>query len=293
MAKQKRALGRGLNSILGDSALPKREAAIDEIPIKQIEINPFQPRTEFDQTALNELADSIKVHGIIQPLTLRKLGNNKYQLIAGERRLRASQIAELTKVPAYIRTANDEQMLEMALIENIQREDLNPIEVALSYQRMIEELGLKQRELGDKVGKSREAVTNSLRFLKLPSEIQAGLREGKISSGHAKVLTGVKETTKQISLYQQIISENLSVRNTEEAKKSWELLKDRPLGQPIEKGKSLPSTNQIHLNEVKKQLEEKFANKVILNQKPNESGEIRIQFNSTEDLNRILEIMDM
>src|SRR5690606_4499484 len=190
--------------------------SVNPIRVEDIEVNPFQPRTEFDTSALEELAESIKLQGLIQPITVRRMSENSYQLISGERRLRASRLAGLTEIPAYVRTANDQQMLEMALIENIQRENLNAIEVALSFQRMIDECDLKQEELGDRVSKSRSTVTNYLRLLKLPPSIQASIRDGKISMGHARALVNVAEVEMQLFIHQEIIKKGLSVRKVEE-----------------------------------------------------------------------------
>src|ERR1700759_2730744 len=228
-AEKRNALGKGLSALLNDSVnvLPNKNEAIsgseinpmgsvNEIKISEIEVNPFQPRTDFDQEALAELSDSIKLQGLIQPITVRRVTAHKYQLISGERRLRASKLAGLTEIPAYVRTANDQQMLEMALIENIQRENLNAIEVALSFQRMIDECHLKQEELGDRVSKNRSTVTNYLRLLRLPPVVQAGIRDEQISMGHAKALLSVDDPTKQIFYYQHIIKQGLSVRMTEE-----------------------------------------------------------------------------
>jgi ParB family chromosome partitioning protein len=294
-ARKRKGLGRGLESILPTN-LPSDKPEVQEatninlIPVSQIETNPYQPRSEFDQQALEELADSIKEQGIIQPLTVRKLAAKQYQLIAGERRLRASKIAGLKEVPAYIRTANDEQMLEMALIENIQREDLNPIEIAISYQRMIDELGLKQSQLGDKVGKNRASVSNYLRLLKLPPKIKNGLKSKLISFGHGRTLIAVKDPIKQEDLYNEVLVNQLSVRQLE------------TLIQEIEKNEAkskIPAkkeeitTEQIQLRRVSDQLTAKFGNKVKLNQGKTGQGEIRITFNSTKDLNRILEIIDL
>lgn len=189
----------------------------DLIDIHTIETNPFQPRTHFDQEALAELADSIRVQGIIQPITVRQLSANQYQLISGERRLQASKLAGLTHVPAYVRKANDQQMLEMALIENIQRENLNALEIALSYQRLLAECNLKQEELGDRVGKKRATVNNYLRLLKLPPEIQAGIRDGQVSMGHARALVNVEFIEDQLYIYNKIVREQWSVRQAEEA----------------------------------------------------------------------------
>src|SRR5665213_3586207 len=230
MSTEKRnALGRGLSALLNDSENVytnksnisheteiARPGSVNEIKLDEIEVNPFQPRTDFDQEALLELAGSIKSQSLIQPITVRRLNSHSYQLISGERRLRASRLAGLTHVPAYVRTANDQQMLEMALIENIQRENLNAIEVALSFQRMIEECSLKQEELGERVSKNRSTVTNYLRLLRLPPSIQASIRDGQISMGHAKALITIEDPSKQIFIHQHIIRQGLSVRKTEE-----------------------------------------------------------------------------
>jgi ParB family transcriptional regulator, chromosome partitioning protein len=232
MNNKKRALGRGLSALLenpetdittrngGDSnehvASKPVAGGIAEIEIAQIETNPFQPRTHFEQEALIELADSIRIHGIIQPITVRKMGYDKYQLISGERRFRASQIAGLVKVPAYVRIANDQAMLEMALLENIQREDLNAIEVALSYKRLIDECSLTQEQVSEKMSKQRSTVTNYLRLLKLPAEIQKGIVDKEISMGHARALINIDDKDRQIEIYREVVQNNLSVRQTEE-----------------------------------------------------------------------------
>jgi ParB family chromosome partitioning protein len=230
---KKKALGRGLSALLSDNspedkldvdiqspAVPQTPAqpvsGIAEIPIEQIEVNPFQPRTHFDQEALQELSESIKVHGIIQPITVRRLTTNQYQLISGERRFQASRLAGLKTIPAYIRSANDQQMLEMALIENIQRENLNAIEIALSYQRLISECSLKQDELGERVGKNRATVTNYLRLLRLPPDIQIAVRDNKLSMGHARAIINVENPDKQLYIFKKTLSEDLSVRKVEE-----------------------------------------------------------------------------
>jgi len=294
--KRKGGLGRGLSAILPENVEDPQADPIEiatgigEIAIDQIEMtNPFQPRQEFDQEALEELADSIRRHGIIQPLTVRRLETNRYQLIAGERRMRAAKLAGMTFVPAHIRKANDEQLLEMALIENIQREDLNPIEIASTYRRMIDELGLKQEELGDKVGKKRTTVTNYLRLLKLPMEILAAIKEGEISMGHAKALMGIENSRQQLQLFNEIIEKGLSVRQVEKLA--------RIIKQPVEaqsnNDKKPASPHEIQMNYVSKQLESKFGNKVKLKQNATGKGEISIPFYSNEDLNRILEILDL
>ena len=221
---KKRGLGRGLDAILQSPETDITSAdisgnyvagAIAQIEIDKIETNPFQPRTDFDETALNELAESIKNQGVIQPVTVRKMGYDKYQLISGERRLRASKMAGLKKIPVFIRVANDEQMLEMALIENIHRENLNAIEVAISYQRLIEECKLTQDQLSEKVGKDRSTVANFLRLLKLPAEIQIAIRDGYITMGHARALVNISDKKKQLIILKRIIDEDLSVRQVE------------------------------------------------------------------------------
>src|SRR6478736_7294274 len=223
---KKVALGRGLKSLLSDTPESDRleEAApasashggMSEILVGEIEVNPFQPRQHFDQEALKELAESIKVHGIIQPITVRKLSKNQYQLISGERRFQASKLADLKSIPAYIRSADDQQMLEMALIENIQRENLNAIEIALSYQRLLSECNLKQEELGERVGKNRSTVTNYLRLLKLPPDIQIAVRDNKLSMGQARAIISVENPEQQLYIFKKIIEEDLSVRRVEE-----------------------------------------------------------------------------
>lgn len=224
--KKNPALGRGLSALLdnaGDVSSPKAETPaageVAMIPVSAIEANPFQPRAEFEPEGLEELASSIGVHGVIQPVTVRKMGFDNYQLISGERRTRAAMMAGLTQIPAYVRTANDQGMLEMALIENIQRRDLNAIEIALSYQRLIEECDLNQAELGERVGKQRSTVTNYLRLLRLPDSIQKGVKEGKIGMGHARALINIENGSIQETLYQTTIDHNLSVRDIERLSK--------------------------------------------------------------------------
>lgn len=291
---KKAALGKGLGALLGDSdskgnAKPKVEGStnsIDEIEISKIEVNPYQPRTDFDQEALNELAESIKVQGIIQPITVRQLSANKYQLISGERRLQASKIAGLTKLPAYIRKANDQQMLEMGLIENIQRENLNAMEIALSYQRLISECNLKQEELGDRVGKNRSTVTNYLRLLKLAPDVQISIRDGQISMGHARALVGANTAEIQLSALKEILEKGLSVRDAEK------LIKDFNEGSG-KKGKSTSKKSDptFEIKKLQSDLSSYFGTKVAVKSNSNGKGEIKIPFVSTEDLNRILEII--
>lgn len=219
--KKKNALGRGLSALLesADTDLsaiePKVLNSVATVLISQIEANPFQPRTDFKEEGLQELAESIKVHGVIQPITVRKVGYERYQIISGERRTRASLLAGMTEIPAYVRIANDQEMLEMAIIENVQREDLNPIEISISYKRLLEECELSQEELGERVGKNRTTVNNYLRLLKLPDEIQIGLKENKISMGHARALINVSSPEWQMEIYQRAVTEGLSVRAVE------------------------------------------------------------------------------
>lgn len=296
-AKRKNALGRGLGALLNDSPtnkpqLPRKalisspSSGINEIDIENIEVNPFQPRTHFDEEALNELKDSIKTQGIIQPITVRKLATNSYQLISGERRLQASKLGGLKKIPAYIRSANDQQMLEMALIENIQRENLNSIEVALSYQRLISECDLKQEELGDRVGKKRSTVTNYLRLLKLPPDVQAGLRDGKISMGHARALIGIENIDTLLDIYKKVIQQELSVRKTEELV--------RLLTSPESTSSATSSkSNSPEIKKLQTELSSHFGSKIQIKADEKNKGEIKIPFVSTQDLNRILEILDI
>lgn len=289
MAK-KSGLGRGLGALLEESGNDslvldrKKPAKIGEIPLSQIEVNPFQPREDFDTEALEELADSIRVHGVIQPVTVRQLSQNEYQLISGERRFQASKKAGLMEIPAYIRTADDQQMLEMALIENIQRENLNAIEVAMSYQRLLSECDLKQEELGDRVGKKRATVNNYLRLLKLPGEIQAALRDGKISMGHARALITVENIDDQIDIFDQVVEKDLSVRAVET------LVRNLGKNQPKEKQSPVKSTEILRLQT---QLSSHFGTKIQIQSDPKNKGSIKIPFSSTDDLNRILDILDV
>jgi len=295
-AKKRNALGRGLGALLNDSPVNKAKmprkavvsstSSISEILLENIEVNPFQPRTHFDEEALNELKDSIKTQGIIQPITVRKLATDSYQLIAGERRLQASKLAGLTAIPAYIRTANDQQMLEMALIENIQRENLNAIEVALSYQQLITECGLKQEELGDRVGKKRSTVTNYLRLLKLPPDVQTSLQEGGISMGHARALIGIENIDSLLTVFKKIIQQGLSVRKTEEMVR---LLISSDSEKPVAK----PTNNSAEIQKLQSQLSSHFGSKIQIKADNATKGEIKIPFVSTQDLNRILDILDI
>lgn len=295
--QRKTGLGKGLSALLDDNETvnavkpavePITPAApqvgsISHISLADIETNPYQPRTEFDQVALNELADSIKVQGLIQPITVRKNGD-KYQLISGERRFRASKLAGLTEIPAYIRTADNQQMLEMALIENIQRENLNAIEVALSFQQMIDECNLKAEQLGERVGKNRTTVANYLRLLKLPPAIQASIRDNKISMGHARALISVDDEEKQLFIHQEIIDKGLSVRKVEELV--------RGIHQVQVKAPVKVEAVSFEYQKLQNDLASKFATNVKLKVKDNGKGAIEIPFVSNDDLNRILELLD-
>ncbi|GAA4799026.1 ParB/RepB/Spo0J family partition protein [Olivibacter ginsenosidimutans] len=305
MAHQRKiGLGKGLSALLNDTEdikqnnqHPVRTSLDSEAPlgsvslikIEAIAVNPYQPRTDFDAQALNELADSIKLQGLIQPITVRKVDQQQYQLISGERRLRASKLAGLTEVPAYIRTANDQQMLEMALIENIQRENLNAIEVALSFQRMIDECHLKQEELGDRVSKNRSTVTNYLRLLKLPPVIQAAIRDNQLSMGHARALINVADIDKQLYIFQEIIDKGLSVRKVEELVRLVNDQGHRSKGKGDTKRKPLT----FEFQKIQDDLASKFATRVKLNVKDKKGkGSIEIPFTSADDLGRILELLD-
>jgi ParB family chromosome partitioning protein len=305
---KKKALGRGLSALLSDnsdddklevdipanlsntnptvSSTPAAPiSGINEIPIEEIEVNPFQPRTHFDQEALLELAESITVHGIIQPITVRRLAQGQYQLISGERRFQASKLAGLKAIPAYIRSADDQQMLEMALIENIQRENLNAIEIALSYQRLITEIGLKQDELGERVGKNRTTVTNYLRLLKLPPDIQIAVRDNKLSMGQARAIISVENPEQQLYIFKKTLTEDLSVRKVEELVR--EMSAERTQGP--ESG-SQPVAASREINQLQSRLSSHFGTRVVV-KSDGKKGEIKIPFLSVEDLNRILDIL--
>lgn len=300
---KKKALGRGLSALLSDSpsegeekletdvpvsvAAPPPVSNLNEIPVAEIEVNPFQPRQHFDQEALKELSESIRVHGIIQPITVRRLAPNQYQLISGERRFQASKLAGLEVIPAYIRQADDQQMLEMALIENIQRENLNPIEIALSYQRLITECHLKQEELGDRVGKNRTTVTNYLRLLKLPPDIQAALRDNRVSMGHARAIISIENPDSQLFIFKKMINEDLSVRKVEELARqviggSKEMV--------AESAPAPANSANKEIIQLQSRLSSHFGTKVKVNS-DGKKGEIKIPFLSIEDLNRILDIL--
>ncbi|MCA6451304.1 MAG: ParB/RepB/Spo0J family partition protein [Chitinophagaceae bacterium] len=258
------------------------------IPLSDIQINPKQPRRDFDETALNELAASIKLHDIIQPLTVSKLPNGKYQLIAGERRFRASKIAGLKDVPAYIRQANDQQLLELALLENLQREDLNAVEIALSYKRMMEELDYTQEQVAERMGKERSTVTNYLRLLKLPPDIQLAVRSGALSMGHARALVNIDTIDKQLFVYKEIQGKGLSVRQTEELVRNM---------YKAEKPGAVKSSVKSDLPPAYKKIEDNlashFATKVKMAHNKKGYGSITIEYYSLEELNKILDAMNV
>lgn len=293
--KKRGALGKGLSALLenaatditiksGDNGIV---GSISMIPVDQIEANPFNPRTNFEKEALAELSQSIAVHGIIQPLTVRKLGRDKYQLISGERRFRASQMAGLKEVPAYVRVANDQTMLEMALVENIQREDLNAIEVALSYQRLIDECNLTQEQMSQKIAKSRSSITNHLRLLKLPVEIQLGVRDNLISMGHARALVSAGDEHFQLSLYTRVIDENLSVRELETLIREGGHDPKDPTKKVQPNSPKLSGPQETFCSF----FGDKISSKVEIKKSNLGSGKIVINFNSEVDLNRVIEIL--
>ena len=261
-------------------------SGMTEIPLEEIEVNPFQPRSHFDQEAIQELAESIQVHGIIQPITVRRLADHQYQLISGERRFQASKLAGLKTIPVYLRSANDQQMLEMALIENIQRENLNAIEIALSYQRLMSECNLKQEELGERVGKNRTTVTNYLRLLKLPPDIQIAVRDNKLSMGHARAIINVEKAEEQLYIFQKAIREDLSVRKVEELVR--ELAEKSPSKSESAVAPSAPASKEIA--QLQSKLSSHFGTRVVV-KSDGKKGDIRIPFLSVEDLNRILDIL--
>jgi len=295
-AVKKQALGRGLSALLkdpendiksvNDKNADKVVGNIIELDIDSIEINPFQPRTNFNEEAIQELASSIKELGLIQPITVRKLDFNKYQLISGERRLRASKVVGLTTVPAYIRIANDNESLVMALVENIQRHDLDPIEIALSYQRLIDEIQLTQEQMSERVGKKRSTIANYLRLLKLDPIIQTGIRDGFISMGHGRAIINIEDQDVQTDIYQKIVSENLSVRETEALVKIYQDgLKPAP-------AKPKKATNFTIADEQKKAFTEFFGSKIEVKVAGNGKGKITIPFHSEEDFNRIIKLIN-
>lgn len=296
MAKttKKKALGRGLSALLNDPENDIKSAEdknadkvvgnIVELGLDAIEVNPFQPRTSFSEDALKELASSIKELGVIQPITVRKLDFNKYQLVSGERRYRASKMLGLETIPSYIRIANDQESLEMALVENIQRQDLDPIEVALSYQRLLDEIDLTQEELSDRVGKNRSTIANYLRLLKLDPIIQTGMRDGFLSMGHGRALINISSTDIQLEVYEQILKDKLSVRETEA------LVKRIQQGSKTHKTKSIPKVDEKKQKALK-QISSYFGAKVELKVNKKGNGKLIVPFSSDEDFQRIKKLI--
>ena len=292
-ATKKQALGRGLSALLKDpsndiSSVQDKNAdkvigSIVELDIESIEINPFQPRTNFNEETLLELASAIKELGVIQPITVRKLEFNKFQLVSGERRFRASKLIGLETIPAYIRIANDQESLEMALVENIQRQDLDPIEIALSYQRLIDEINLTQEQMSERVGKKRSTIANYLRLLKLDPIIQTGMRDGFITMGHGRAIINIEDQNIQLDIYEKIISNKLSVRDTESLVKSYQ----------SDKTVKVPEKQEIpkYIKKGIKDFSEYFGHKINVKVSKNGKGNITIPFHSEEDFNRILKLI--
>ena len=294
MKTKKKALGKGLDAILSspETDITSKDisgnyvvGAVADISINKIEVNPFQPRDKFDEESLNELADSIKEQGIIQPITVRKLGFDRYQLISGERRYKASKIVGLKEIPSYIRVANDEQMLEMALVENIHREDLNSIEIAISYQRLMEECSLTQQKLSEKIGKNRTTISNYIRLLKLPAEIQIAIRDGELSMGHARAIINIEDEKTQLLLLKKILDKDLSVRKVEDIVRKIDnnASDKKPLTPP-----SLPEKYENS----KEFINTKFNTKIELVRSNKGPGKIVIRFKSDEELDKIISVLE-
>lgn len=293
MSAKKNSLGRGLSALIEDAtevSKPEEVAAsINEIDINLIEVNPFQPRKTFDEDALQDLATSISVLGIIQPITVRLLENGKFQLITGERRYRASIKAGLTSIPAYVRTANDQAMLELALVENIQREDLDAIEVAISYQRLVDECNLTQETLSERVGKKRSTVANYLRLLKLPAEIQAGIKNRQITMGHARALINIESPDEQIKILHMIVEDDLSVRQVEDLVRALNDQKE----EPVKNDKSSKSDDtSADFKDFQDQLRSYFKTRVDLKRSNNGTGKIVIPFKTDEELLQIMSLVE-
>lgn len=300
MNKRKDLLGKGIRALLTEMEADAEVIRINErdedsiintvskIPLEQIEVNPFQPRVDFNEDALRDLANSIKIHGVIQPITVRKTGPKKYQLIAGERRLRASKMAGMSDIPAYVRVANDQESLEIALIENIQREDLNAMEIAINYQRLIDECALTHDKLGERLGKDRSTVTNYLRLLKLPAEIQQALKQRNLSMGHARALINIPEIDKQLYAFREIVSKGLSVRKAEELAR----VLNTGSAQPRQTQASVTTALPKNWEDVRKRLSDALETRVRIRKNSDDKGEIIIPFYSAADLERIADLLD-
>ncbi len=290
--KKYTALGRGLDALISthEEVETSGSSSISEVALSQIEANPNQPRREFDEKALEELAESIRNFGIIQPITLRKLSDDRYQIIAGERRWRASQMAGLQRVPAYIRTADDENMMQMALVENIQREELNPIEVALAYQHLIERYNLKQEELSEKIGKNRATIANTLRLLKLPAQVQMAIKNRQIDKGHARALLSLADPAMQVKFFKEVVEKGYSVRQIEE------MVAQINAGEAVKSGKRTLQDKKALLPEefkvLKTRLSDFFKTKVQMTCSQQGKGKISIPFDNEEELTRIIELFD-
>ncbi|HIG75856.1 MAG TPA: ParB/RepB/Spo0J family partition protein [Bacteroidetes bacterium] len=320
MAAKKAALGKGLSALLpsqpsapeaeGEEGLPRTRlynfderqrlaGRVADVEVEAIRPNPYQPRKDFDEKALDQLADSIKQLGVVQPLTVRSLGKGTYELISGERRLRASRRAGLKAVPAYIREATTEEILEMAIVENVQREDLNPIEVALGYQRLIEEVGLTQEQVAEKVSKSRPAVANALRLLRLPPRVQASLREGTVTAGHARMLVSIDDEDAQLALHREILDDGLSVREVERRVRAMREAEQDTAAEPsttaqkaAEKTAALTERDRLQVESFEGELREKLATQVQIRHRAGDgSGSITIAYYSIEDLERVMEAL--
>ncbi|WP_034044490.1 ParB/RepB/Spo0J family partition protein [Wocania ichthyoenteri] len=296
-ATKKQALGRGLSALLKDPSndiqsvqdknADKVIGNIVELDLDFIEVNPFQPRTNFSEESLRELASSIKELGIIQPITVRKLGLNKYQLVSGERRFRASKLLRLETIPAYVRIANDQESLEMALVENIQRQDLDPIEIALSYQRLIDEINLTQEQMSERVGKKRSTIANYLRLLKLDPIIQTGMRDGFISMGHGRALITIEDQSIQLDIYEKILSNKLSVRETEGLVRNFNSNENVEIPSKKEDNEDVPKFIKKGITA----FSEYFGHKIDVKVSKNGKGKITIPFHSEEDFNRIKKLV--
>jgi ParB family chromosome partitioning protein len=292
-ATKKQALGRGLSALLNDPAndinsvrdknADKVIGSIVELDINAIEVNPFQPRSNFNEESLRELASSIRELGVIQPITVRKLDFNKYQLVSGERRYRASKLIGLETIPSYIRIANDQESLEMALVENIQRQDLDPIEIALSYHRLIDEIQLTQEQMSERVGKKRSTIANYLRLLKLDPIIQTGIRDGFISMGHGRAIINIENQSTQLDIYEEILSKKLSVRDTEKLVRNYQKTKQVS----VPKQEELPK----YIKKGIKEISEYFGHKIDVKVSKDGKGKISIPFHSEEDFNRIKKLV--
>lgn len=288
MAQKRTALGRGLDTLISMDDVPaKGSSAINDIKLSQIAPNPDQPRTTFDETALEELAASIRELGIIQPLSLRKTGHDTYQIIAGERRYRAALMAGLVSVPAYIRAANEAELTEMALIENIQREDLNAIEVALTFRKLIDQYNLTQERLSERIGKKRATIANFLRLLKLPAEVQLGLRDKRVDMGHARALLTIERPAQQLKLYNRILKEGLSVRRVEELAKEM-----RDDTRPDKPAKTARTSQSNDFDILKRHLSQTFNVKVKFSCNNKGKGNITFQFNDEAELAHLITIFD-